>query len=80
MKTIVITAVCLISLAGAFAQAPTANSVASGADAKQQILDLEQVWVTAEHNHDAARLRRILDDKFVASFNSDKPMDKEDFI
>ena len=50
------------------------------ADAKQQILDLEQVWVMAEHNHDAATLRRILDDKFVASFGSEKPLDKEAFI
>lgn len=50
------------------------------ADAKQQILDLEQVWVMAEHNHDAATLRRILDDKFVASFGGEKPLDKEAFI
>lgn len=50
------------------------------ADAKQQILDLEQVWVTAEHNHDAATLNRILDDKFVASFGGEKPLDKEAFI
>ena len=50
------------------------------ADAKQQILDLEQVWLTAEHNHDAATLRRILDDKFVATFGGKKPLDKEAFI
>src|SRR5262249_40243307 len=48
--------------------------------AKQQVLDLEQEWVAAEHNHDAAALRRILDDKFVASFGADKPYDKEAFI
>ena len=50
------------------------------ADAKQQILDLEQVWVVAEHNQDAATLRRILDDRFVASFGGDKPLDKKAFI
>lgn len=50
------------------------------ADAKQQILDIEQVWVMAEHNHDAATLRRILDDKFVASFGGEEPLDKEAFI
>jgi hypothetical protein len=50
------------------------------ADAKQQVLDLEQVWVMAEHNHDAAKLRRILHDKFVASFGGEKPLDKEAFI
>jgi ketosteroid isomerase-like protein len=48
--------------------------------AKQQVLDLEQEWVAAEHNHDAAALRRILDDKFVASFGAGKPYDKEAFI
>lgn len=52
----------------------------SGQDAKQQVLELEQTWVTAEHNHDAETLRRILDDKFVASFNADKPLDKDAFI
>lgn len=80
MRTTLITAACLIFLAGAFAKAPTANTASSEADAKQQILDLEQIWVTAEHNHDAATLRRILDDKFVASFNAEKPFDKEAFI
>lgn len=80
MKTTIITAACLTLLAGALAKAPTANTTFLDADAKQQILDLEQTWVTAEHNHDAAALRRILDDKFLASFNADKPLDKEDFI
>jgi hypothetical protein len=48
--------------------------------AKQQVLDLENEWVIAEHNRDAATLWRILDDKFVASFGADKPQDKEAFI
>jgi len=34
-------------------------------DAKQQVLDFENEWVTAEIKHDTATLRRILDDKFV---------------
>lgn len=67
-------------LASFFPKAPTANTTSSDPGAKQQILDLEQIWVTAEHNHDAATLRRILDDKFVASFDADKPLDKESFI
>jgi hypothetical protein len=50
------------------------------ADAKQQVLDVEQLWVAAEHNHDTAALRRILDDQFVASFGAAKPQDKEAFI
>jgi len=49
-------------------------------DAKQQVLHLEQEWVVAEHSHDAAALRRILDDKFLASFGAEKPYDKEAFI
>jgi ketosteroid isomerase-like protein len=60
-----------------------ANAPVSDGDlsaAKQQVLDLEQEWVAAEHKHDAATLRRILDDKFVASFGVEKPYDKEAFI
>ena len=49
-------------------------------DAKQQVLDLSKEWVTAEIKHDANTLRRILDDKFVASFGAEKPYDKEAFI
>jgi hypothetical protein len=49
-------------------------------DAKQQVLKLESEWVTAEIKHDEATLRRILDDKFLASFGSSKPYDKEAFI
>lgn len=80
MRGTLITATCLVLLASSFAKAPTANATFSDPDAKQQILDLEQVWVVAEQNHDAATLRRILDDKFVATFSADKPMDKEAFI
>jgi steroid delta-isomerase-like uncharacterized protein len=50
------------------------------AGAKQQVLDLENEWVAAEHNHDAATLRHLLDDKFLASFGAEKPLDKEAFI
>jgi len=49
-------------------------------DAKQEVLDLEKKWVDAELKHDEAALRRILDDKFVASFGAGKPYDKEAFI
>ncbi len=59
---------------------PENSKPLTAADAKQQVLDLEQEWVAAEHNHDAAALRRILDDKFVASFGAKKPYDKEAFI
>jgi hypothetical protein len=49
-------------------------------DAKQQVLKLESEWVAAEVKHDESALCRILDDKFVASFGSSKPYDKEAFI
>ena len=45
--------------------------------AKQQVLNLEREWVNAEIKHDAATLRRILDDKFVASFGPSRSYDKE---
>ena len=41
---------------------------------------LGKEWVAAEVKHDATTLRRILDDKFVASFNAEKLYDKEAFI
>jgi hypothetical protein len=49
------------------------------ADAKLQVLNLEREWVDAEIKH-AATLRRILDDKFLASFGPNRPYDKETFI
>jgi len=70
-------------VASYFPKTPAANAPVSDGDlsaAKQQVLDLEQEWVAAEHKHDAATLRRILDDKFVASFGVEKPYDKEAFI
>jgi ketosteroid isomerase-like protein len=68
-----------LSLAALLSFATTAPSQ-TPPGAKQQILDFEQLWVTAEHNRDAAALRRILDNKFVATFGGEKPMDKEAFI
>jgi Domain of unknown function (DUF4440) len=56
------------------------NSTLASADAKQQVLDLGKKWVSAEIKHDATTLRRILDDKFVAGFGTEKPYDKEAFI
>lgn len=54
--------------------------VPPSADAKQQLLDLEEEWIRAEHSHDAAALRRILADKFVATFGTAKLYDKDSFI
>src|SRR5258706_10326439 len=70
-------------LASFFPKTSAANATLSDDDlsaAKQQVLDLEQEWVAAEHNHDAAALQHILDDKFVASLGAKNPYDKEAFI
>src|SRR5215472_977917 len=66
-----------------FPKAATADATLSQDElstAKQQVLDLEKEWVAAEQKHESATLRRILDDKFVASFGAEKPYDKEAFI
>ncbi|HXY06760.1 MAG TPA: nuclear transport factor 2 family protein [Terriglobales bacterium] len=73
----VMLACCMAALSGS---AEPKNSTTLPADAKQQVLDLSKEWVTAEIKHDANSLRRILDDKFVASFGAEKPYDKETFI
>ncbi len=67
-------------MAGAFAAGEPRNSRTLPADERQQVLDLSKEWVAAEIKHDANTLRRILDDKFVASFGAEKPYDKEAFI
>jgi ketosteroid isomerase-like protein len=59
---------------------PKSSRNSTPADVKQQVLDIEQEWVDAEIKHDAATLRRILDDKFVVSFGAGKPYNKEAFI
>lgn len=57
------------------------SSVRDASDgAKQQVLELENQWVAAEAKHDAATLRRILDDKFIACFGIKPPYSKDAFI
>lgn|SRR6185312_3758771 len=46
------------------------------ADAKQMLRD----WVTAENEHDAAALERILADNFISTFEAGKPTRKAAFI
>ena len=69
---------CMVALPAA--AAPKHSKTQPPADAKQQVLDIGKEWVAAEVKHDAATLRRILDDKFVATFGVSKPYDKEGFI
>jgi ketosteroid isomerase-like protein len=78
-KVLCLALACCIA-APAVAKEPKNSKTPPPADAKQQVLDLEDEWVAAEHNRDAATLRRILDDKFVASFGAGKPIDKEAFL
>ena len=66
----------------------TAFFVAHGASAQdagptpdeRALIKLEHDWVDAETRHDAAALRSILDDRFIATFGGGKPVDKEAFI
>lgn len=60
-------------------QGADAPSRAARADARKQLLSLEEEWTSAEDKHDATTLRRILDDKFIA-VGTDKTFDKEAFI
>ncbi len=59
---------------------PTSSQAQLPTDARQQLLDLEKEWVAAEDKHDAAVLRRILDERFVATFGAARTYDKEAFI
>ena len=77
-RILCLTFVCCV--AGSFAASEPRNSTTLPADARQQVLDVSKEWVAAEIKHDANTLRRILDDKFVASFGVKEPYDKETFI
>jgi ketosteroid isomerase-like protein len=60
------------------ANATTPETIASPDE--RALIEVEQQWLTAEIQHDAAALRRLLDDHFIATFGDAKPMDKEAFI
>ena len=57
-----------------------AQAQGSAADAKQQASQLLRDWVTAENEHDAAALDRILDDQFISTNAAGKPTRKAAFI
>jgi acyl-CoA thioesterase I len=69
---------CVTALSPAIASKN--NTTALPADPKQEVLALGQQWVAAENKHDTTTLERILDDKFIASFGTGKPYDKQAFI
>ena len=73
---------CLAGLLPGKVAVHAAESAAAlpAAEAKQQVIALEERWVEAENKHDAATLERILDDKFLATFGARAPRDKATFI
>ena len=73
------TLACCVA-ASSVAREPAGSSTGPPAAARNQLLELENDWVAAEDKHDEAALRRILDDKFVATFGADRTADKEAFI
>jgi hypothetical protein len=69
------------ALACCVAASPLAADPAQSNPDAQAVLELERQWVVAEEKRDEGALRRILDDKFLATFNAaSKPYDKESFI
>jgi hypothetical protein len=79
LRILFVTFACCVAALSASTE-PKNSKTVPPADAKQQVLDLGKEWVAAEVKHDAATLRRILDDKFIASFGVKDPYDKETFI
>jgi ketosteroid isomerase-like protein len=71
-------ACCIV--ASSVATEPTHPQAAPPTVARQQLLDLEKEWAAAEDKYDPTVLRRILDERFVATFNAAKTYDKEAFI
>jgi len=73
---------CALALAGAILIHPVVSAAVEHAPAAvvKQLRALEQEWVNAEINHDAVALRRILDDKFIATFGAGAPIRRDAFI
>jgi len=73
-----ISAVATTSAALAGDATPTGGP--ASANAKQQISVLLQAWADAEIHRDSAVLKRILDDRFIATFGSGAPLGKDAYI
>lgn len=72
-----------LALAGAtlaHAAALAAQTRAAATSPEAELRALEREWVKAEVARDAAALRRILDQKFIAAVGSGSPLDREGFI
>lgn len=71
----------LVVAAVGLTPATQAAAADSGADrARKELATLEREWVDAEMNRDSAALQRILDDQFVCTFLTSKPLGKSEFI
>ena len=71
---------CVAAGLPAAAAEPRNPRTAPPSEARQELLDLETEWTVAEEKHDEETLRRILDDRFIATFGAGKTYDKEAFI
>jgi ketosteroid isomerase-like protein len=79
-QQIVARALACCIVASSVASEPTERQAAPPTAARQQLLDLEKEWGAAEDKNDATVLRRILDERFVATFGAAKTYDKKAFI
>ena len=75
MQRFVLNAVLAVCVMGGAAQAQNAQG-----SAEQQVSQMLRDWVTAENEHDAAALGRILDDQFISTNGAGKPTRKAAFI
>jgi hypothetical protein len=73
------TLACCIG-ASSLATEPTSPQAAAPTGAREQLLALEKEWAAAEDKYDPTVLRRILDVRFVATFDAAKTYDKDAFI
>lgn len=71
---------CLAAGLPAPAAEPRNPRTAPPSEARQELLNLETEWTVAEEKHDEEALRRILDDRFIATFGAARTYDKEAFI
>jgi ketosteroid isomerase-like protein len=55
-------------------------SAATLSDAQREVLEVERAWSDAEIKHDVVALRRILDDRFIATFGAEVSLNKQQFI
>ncbi len=78
-RTLLLIVACFLAPCSIAAE-PIGSGVPIASQAEKEILGLCQAWDTAENSKDAKTLRRILDDRFVATIGSGKTIHKEAYI